>query len=136
MTERREVPSGTAWGEIVGYSHAVRHGALIHVAGTTAALPDGGVVGEDDPGAQTTEVLRRISAALNELGAELTDVVRTRIFVTDIDDWEAIGRAHARVFGDVRPAATMVEVSRLIAPDLLVEIEADAVVSPTNPDGH
>lgn len=129
MVERREIPSGTAWGEVVGYSRAVRVGDLVHVAGTTAALPDGGAVGGDDAGAQTTEVLRRIGVALEELGAELTDVVRARIFVSDIDHWEAIGRAHGQVFHDVRPAATMVEVSRLIAPELLVEIEADAVVA-------
>ena len=124
---RRSVPAGTVWGPHVGMSRAVRSGPWIAVSGTTAATPDGHVVGGTDPGAQAREVLRRIAAALEQLGAGLADVVRTRIYVTDIARWEEVA-AHAEVFGDLRPACTMVEVSALIDPALLVEIEADAVV--------
>lgn len=129
MTQRQLVSSGGAWEPVVGYSRAVRVGAQVWVAGTTAALPGGGAVGGDDVGAQAREVLRRIAAALDEAGASLHDVVRTRMFVTDISRWEEVGRAHGEVFGAIRPASTMVEVSRLIDPALLVEIEADAVVT-------
>jgi enamine deaminase RidA (YjgF/YER057c/UK114 family) len=130
MTEsRRTIGSGAAWEPIVGYSRAVRIGQTVAVAGTTAALPGGGVVGPDDPGEQTREVIRRIEAALVQLGATLNDVVRTRMFVTDIASWEQIGRAHGEFFAAIRPVATMVQVAALIEPQLLVEIEADAVVT-------
>lgn len=129
VTERRTVSSGATWEPLVGYSRAVRVGQWVSVSGTTASRKGGGAVGGDDIGKQTTEVLRRIRLALEEAGSRLEDVVRTRIFVTDIGRWEEVGRAHAEVFTTIRPATTMVEVSRLIDPVLLVEIEADAVVS-------
>ncbi len=124
---RQRVESGTSWGSVVGYSRAVRVGAHVEVAGTTAALPDGGAVGGRDPAAQTREAIRRIEAALEEVGASLGDVVRTRMFVTDIGRWEEVGRVHGEFFADIRPVSSMVEVTRLIAPELLVEIEATAV---------
>ncbi|ADU47846.1 RidA family protein [Intrasporangium calvum] len=124
---RQQVSTGSAWERHVGYSRAVRVGDTIHVAGTTA-VRDGAVVGGGDAYLQTKAVLEIIVAALAELGASPVDVVRTRIFVTDITRWEEIGRAHGEVFGASRPAATMVQVSALIDPVLLVEIEADAVV--------
>jgi enamine deaminase RidA (YjgF/YER057c/UK114 family) len=124
---RQRVASGAIWEPIAGYSRAVRSGAWVTVAGTTAARPDGGVVGDADIAEQTREAIRRIAAALDQVGAGLSDVVRTRMYVTDIDRWEEVARAHGEFFADIRPAATMVEVSRLIASDLLVEIEADAV---------
>lgn len=123
---RRTVSSGAVWEPVVGYSRAVRIGSWVAVAGTTAAGPDG-PVGGNDPAAQTREAIRRIASALNELNVSLQDVIRTRIFVTDISRWEEIGRAHGEAFGDIRPAASMVEVKALIDPALLVEIEADAV---------
>lgn len=129
---RQLVSSGAPWESVVGYSRAVRVGSWVSVAGTTAGLEGGGVVGGDDVEAQAREALRRIEHALHEVGAELGDVLRTRIFVTDIDRWQQVGAAHGEVFGRIRPASTMVEVSRLIEPALLVEIEADAVV----PDGR
>jgi enamine deaminase RidA (YjgF/YER057c/UK114 family) len=125
---RRLVSSGVVWEQVVGYSRAVRVGPWVSVAGTTAAAEGGGAVGGDDVGAQAREALRRIAAALGQAGAGLEHVVRTRIYVTDIDRWEDVGRVHGEVFGHVRPATTMVEVSRLIDPALLVEIEADAWV--------
>ena len=128
MTSRQLVSSGAAWEPVVGYSRAVRVGPWVSVAGTTAAADGGGAVGGDDIGAQTREALRRIAAALEEAGAGLEHVVRTRMYVTDISRWEEVGRVHGEVFGEVRPASTMVEVSRLIDPALLVEVEADAVV--------
>lgn len=127
-SERRLVSSGVVWESVVGYSRAVRVGSWVSVAGTTAAAPEGGAVGGDDVAEQTREVLRRIDSALQQVGAELADVVRTRISVTDIARWEEVGRVHGEVFGDIRPATAMIEVSRLIDPALLVEIEADAVV--------
>ncbi len=128
MTERQLVPAGVAWEAVVGYSRAVRVGQWVSVAGTTAAAEGGGAVGGDDVAAQAREALRRIATALEQVGAGLQDVVRTRMFVTDISRWEEVGRAHGEVFGSIRPASSMVEVSSLIDPALLVEIEADAVV--------
>ncbi|MBP2418236.1 RidA family protein [Microlunatus capsulatus] len=133
MSTRRRVSSGGPWEDAVGYSRAVRVGDLVVVAGTTAAAEGGGAVGGDDPAAQTREALRRVAAALEQLGASLADVVRTRMYVTDISRWAEVGRVHGEVFADVRPAATMVEVSRLIDPALLVEVEVDAVVPPAAP---
>ena len=133
MDDRRLVSSGAVWEPVIGYSRAVRVGAWVSVAGTTAALPDGGAVGGDDPGAQTREAIRRIAAALEEVGAGLEHVVRTRLFVTDISRWEEVGRAHGEAFAHIRPASTMVEVSALIDPALLVEVEADAVISDVLP---
>lgn len=127
--QRVKVGSGGPWEAAVGYSRAVRVGDQVWVAGTTAALPDGGVVAPDDPAGQTREALRRIAAALAQVGADLTDVVRTRMFVTDISRWEEVGRAHGEFFADIRPVATMVQVAALIDPGLLVEIEADAVIA-------
>ena len=128
MMQRQLVSSGAVWEPVVGYSRAVRVGSLVFVAGTTAAAEGVGAVGGDDIGAQAHEALRRIAAALQEAGAGLEHVVRTRIFVTEVSRWEEVGRVHGEVFGDVRPATSMVEVSSLIDPALLVEIEADAVV--------
>ena len=126
--ERRNISSGAPWESIVGYSRAVRIGSHVHVSGTTATDPQGNVVGKGNPREQTLYVLDKIERALHEAGASLEDVVRTRIFVTDITQWEAIGKAHGERFGTVRPATTMIEVNRLIAPEYLVEIEADAWV--------
>ncbi|MEY7852066.1 RidA family protein [Natrarchaeobius sp. A-rgal3] len=126
--ERRTVSSGTEWEPKVGYSRAVRAGSQVHVAGTTATDDEGNVVGVGDPYRQTERALEIVREALEEAGATIEDVVRTRLYVTDIDNWEEIGRAHGEVFGEVRPAASMVEVERLIDPDHLVELEAVAIV--------
>ncbi len=128
MSTRRHVEAANAWAPIVGYSRAVRTGRSVHVAGTTATDAEGKVIGRGDVHAQAMQALRNIERALLEVGASMRDVVRTRTFVTDITKWEEVGRAHGEFFRDVRPAATMVEVSRLIDPDMLVEIEADAVL--------
>ncbi|MFQ6327768.1 RidA family protein [Nocardia sp. CWNU-33] len=128
MTARVNIASASEFEDIVGYSRAVRLGNVIAVSGTTASLPGGGAVGGADIGEQTREVLRRIASALTDAGASLEDVIRTRIFVTDISRWPEIAKAHAEVFGDIRPAASMYEIKALITPALLVEIEADAVV--------
>jgi len=127
MTKRTNYSSGSPWEDIVGYSRAVRVGNTIEVTGTVAD-DQGSLVGKDDPYTQTLFSLKKIETVLNEAGAKLSDVVRTRVFVTNIDQWEAIGRAHKEVFADIMPATTMVEISRFIGPDYLVEIEATAIL--------
>ncbi|MEP6984602.1 MAG: RidA family protein [Chloroflexota bacterium] len=128
MTERQNISSGTSWEAIAGFSRAVRIGNVVHVSGTTATDENGNVVGLNDPYAQTGYIIRKIERALNEAGAALSDVIRTRIYVTDINQWEVVARAHGEFFNQIRPANTLVEVSALVGEGYMIEIEAEAVI--------
>jgi enamine deaminase RidA (YjgF/YER057c/UK114 family) len=128
MPKRQNFSSGGSWEPLIGYSRAVRVGPHLWISGTTATAGKGGIVGVGDPAAQMRQALKNIQRALSDAGAQLEDVVRTRIFVTDMADWEEIGRVHGQFFGSIRPVATMVEMNRLISPEMLVEVEAEAYV--------